>query len=134
MPTIPCHLTAGHKSDVAGLVQQGLCTKFYPELYGDPLQSGALRRPAARPGGPPYDAHVPHPVRADRSLTNPHPSRLSPDHPLREEILDRHEAALAAGKPGYLDPGSGLFVLTAAYLLAQGRCCQSGCRHCPYLR
>ena len=28
---------------------------------------------------------------------------------------------------------SGLFVLSAAYLAARGSCCDSGCRHCPYL-
>jgi hypothetical protein len=37
------------------------------------------------------------------------------------------------GDPGYLDPESGLFVLTAAYLLERSHCCQSGCRHCPYV-
>ena len=44
-----------------------------------------------------------------------------------------HEEAVAAGDPGYLDPSTGLFVLTAEYLQARGRCCTEGCRHCPYL-
>ena len=44
----------------------------------------------------------------------------------------RHAAAVGAGEPGYTDPDSGLFVLTAAYLAARGECCGSGCRHCPY--
>ncbi len=26
----------------------------------------------------------------------------------------------------------GLMVMTEHYLLKQGRCCQSGCLHCPY--
>ena len=26
----------------------------------------------------------------------------------------------------------GLMVLTAAYLLKRGYCCENGCRHCPY--
>lgn len=30
----------------------------------------------------------------------------------------------------YLDGGR--WVFTAAYHLARGSCCQSGCRHCPY--
>lgn len=47
-------------------------------------------------------------------------------------IRAAHDAAVAAGEPGYLDPDSGLFVLTAAHLAAQGTCCGSGCRHCPY--
>ena len=45
---------------------------------------------------------------------------------------EAHDAAVAAGEPGYLDPVSGLFVMTSAYLLARGFCCGSGCRHCPY--
>jgi Family of unknown function (DUF5522) len=47
-------------------------------------------------------------------------------------ILDRHHAAVAAGDPGYLDPATGLFVLTASTLWERGECCDSGCRHCPY--
>ena len=43
-----------------------------------------------------------------------------------------HDRAVAAGEPGYLDPDSGLFVLTAAYLRARGTCCGNGCRHCPW--
>lgn len=70
---------------------------------------------------------------ADRPLAEPHPSRLPPDHPHRAEILRRHAAAVAAGEAGYTDPGTGLFVLTAAYLAARGTCCDSGCRHCPYV-
>jgi len=27
---------------------------------------------------------------------------------------------------------NGLMVLTEAYLLRRGKCCGSGCRHCPY--
>ena len=43
-----------------------------------------------------------------------------------------HDRAVAAGEPGYLDPTSGLFVLTAAYLRERGTCCGNGCRHCPW--
>ena len=43
-----------------------------------------------------------------------------------------HDRAVARGDPGYVDPGSGLFVLTSTYLASRGRCCGSGCRHCPY--
>jgi hypothetical protein len=70
---------------------------------------------------------------ADRELDEPSASRLPLDHPDREEVLARHAAAVAAGEPGYLDPATGLFVLTAAYLAARGTCCGSGCRHCPYV-
>jgi hypothetical protein len=70
--------------------------------------------------------------RAPRELTEPHPSRLSCDHPHRAEILAAHSAALAAGQAGYPDPQTGLFVLTAGYLAQRGTCCSRGCRHCPY--
>ncbi|MGQ0617145.1 MAG: DUF5522 domain-containing protein [Acidimicrobiia bacterium] len=70
---------------------------------------------------------------APRSLSEPHPSRLDPLDPRRTAILAAHAAAVAAGELGYLDPGTGLFVLTAAYLLDRGDCCDQGCRHCPYV-
>jgi hypothetical protein len=67
-----------------------------------------------------------------RALTEPHPSRLSEAHPRRAEILSAHRVALDAGDAGYLDPESGLFVLTAGFLARRGTCCGRGCRHCPY--
>jgi hypothetical protein len=70
---------------------------------------------------------------ADRPLTEPHPSRLDPARPDRAAILAAHEAAMAAGEDGYLDPSTGLFVFTAKYHADRGSCCDSGCRHCPYL-
>jgi hypothetical protein len=45
-----------------------------------------------------------------------------------------HDQAVREGEDGYVDPESGLFVFTAAYLAARGTCCDSGCRHCPYRR
>lgn len=70
---------------------------------------------------------------ADRPLTEPHPARLPAGHPHRAAILAAHTAALDAGNAGYLDPGTGLFVLTAGFLARRGTCCDQGCRHCPYL-
>ncbi len=70
---------------------------------------------------------------AARPLDRPHPSRLAPDHPRRTEILDAHRRAMSRGEPGYLDPDTGLFVLTAAHLAERQQCCGSGCRHCPYV-
>jgi hypothetical protein len=67
----------------------------------------------------------------DRRL--PHPDRLPADAPARAEILARHDAALDAGEPGYVDPATGLYVMTAATHWARGSCCDSGCRHCPYI-
>jgi hypothetical protein len=51
---------------------------------------------------------------------------------LSAEVVAAHDAAVAAGEAGYIDPDSGLFVLTAAYLADRGTCCDQGCRHCPY--
>jgi hypothetical protein len=70
---------------------------------------------------------------SERTLDEPHPSRLPLDHPRREEILAAHHAAMVRGDPGYTDPETSLFVLTAAYLRERASCCDSGCRHCPYL-
>lgn len=73
------------------------------------------------------------PVSGGRGPNEPHPDRLAPDAPGREAILAAHAAALRAGEAGYLDPVTGLFVLTSGHLLARGTCCELGCRHCPYL-
>ncbi len=70
---------------------------------------------------------------ADRSVFEPHPSRLPLTMPRRDEILAAHAAAVAAGEDTYVDPGTGFTVFTATYHLARGTCCDSGCRHCPYL-
>jgi hypothetical protein len=67
-----------------------------------------------------------------RPLDEPHPSRLPVEHPRRDEILAAHAGALAAGEACYLDPATGLSVLTAATLAARGDCCNQGCRHCPF--
>ncbi len=63
----------------------------------------------------------------------PHPRRLSEQHPQRLEILRRHESALGRGEPVYTDPVSGFSVFTADFLASRGYCCESGCRHCPYV-
>jgi hypothetical protein len=43
-----------------------------------------------------------------------------------------HAQAISDGEDGYLDPATGLFVLTADFLARRGYCCGNGCRHCPY--
>ena len=43
-----------------------------------------------------------------------------------------HERACAAGQLFYTDPGSGLSVMTRVAHERRGRCCGSGCRHCPF--
>jgi hypothetical protein len=70
---------------------------------------------------------------ADRPLSEPHRDRLSTDTPDFAEIVAAHELAMSRGESGYTDPRSGLFVLAATYLVSRGHCCDSGCRHCPYV-
>lgn len=62
----------------------------------------------------------------------PAPTRLDPSRPDRDEILRRHEAAMAAALSTYRDPATGYTVMTADYLAERGYCCNSGCRHCPW--
>jgi hypothetical protein len=49
-----------------------------------------------------------------------------------ERWREAHDRAVEAGEEGYVDPSTGFFVFTELGLLARGRCCGSGCRHCPY--
>lgn len=70
---------------------------------------------------------------ADRPLDEPHPDRLTEDHAARGAVLAAHRAALGSGAPGYIDPVSGLWVMTARYLADRGTCCHTRCRHCPYV-
>jgi hypothetical protein len=65
-------------------------------------------------------------------LDQPHPTRLAPTAPGYDAILSAHRAALSDGDSGYIDPVSGWFVFTAAYLAGRD-CCDCGCRHCPYI-
>ncbi len=63
----------------------------------------------------------------------PHATRLSAQHPRFTEIMRRHAAAVAGGVPCYDDPATHLSVFTASFLAERGYCCDSGCRHCPYV-
>jgi hypothetical protein len=92
-----------------------------------------MDRLSGLPRGGPYDRLMPKVVLADRPLTEPHPSRLDPRRPDRQAILAAHAAAMAADDDGYVDPSSGLFVFTARYLARRGSCCDTACRHCPYV-
>lgn len=71
------------------------------------------------------------PLPTDRR--QPHPDRLPPWTPGRDAVLVAHERAMERGEQGYLDPITGLFVMTAQALWDRNRCCDSGCRHCPYI-
>ena len=50
------------------------------------------------------------------SFTRRTPARLPPSTPGYDAIVAAHETAIVNGEPGYLDPMTGLFVMTAAYL------------------
>jgi hypothetical protein len=67
------------------------------------------------------------------SVPRPHPSRLDPSRKDYEAIIEAHERAVEAGRSTYEDPSTGLLVLTVETHLARGMCCESGCRHCPYM-
>lgn len=43
-----------------------------------------------------------------------------------------HQRALEAGEKFYKDPDTGLMVMTELIHKQRGKCCGSGCRHCPY--
>jgi len=73
------------------------------------------------------------PERRDDWRRVPHPSRLAGATRV-SEIIERHDAALDAGMPTYIDPLSGYSVFTADFLERRKYCCDSGCRHCPYVR
>lgn len=77
-------------------------------------------------------SNEPPTLRADWRDT-PHPRRLKARDPQRAEILRRHAEAVGRGTPVYADPTSGLSVFTSCFLADRGYCCDSGCRHCPYL-
>lgn len=70
---------------------------------------------------------------ADRPLDQPSTKRLKPSHPLYGEIVRLHREAMGCGEPGYRDPTSGFFAFTAKFLADRGYCCNSGCRHCPFV-
>jgi len=47
-------------------------------------------------------------------------------------VWQLHDLAVAQGALSYLDPNNGFHVFTSSGLLAKGRCCGGGCRHCPF--
>ena len=49
-----------------------------------------------------------------------------------EDLYALHRAACDAHKESYTDPKTGYHVFTEYGLRKRGRCCGSGCRHCPY--
>jgi len=68
----------------------------------------------------------------ENGLSTPHPSRLASDDPGYGACLAAHRKAVDAGADTYLDPATGFVVMTAP-LLARRACCESRCRHCPWI-
>ena len=66
-------------------------------------------------------------------LDLPLPRRYSPRHRGYAEGMARHAAAVREGALSYRDPVTGFTVFTARFLADRGYCCDSGCRHCPYV-
>ena len=48
----------------------------------------------------------------------------------KEEPAAEGEPRFVEGRDFYFE--NGLMVLTAAFLLRRGYCCENGCRNCPY--
>ena len=69
----------------------------------------------------------------ENAIPRPHESRLDPTRPDYAAIIDAHDYAVHSGCPAYRDPSTGLVVLTVAAHIARGTCCDSGCRHCPFV-
>jgi uncharacterized protein DUF5522 len=72
-------------------------------------------------------------ARLPAPLADPDPGRLDAGRADHAAILAAHRRAMELGEDGYPDPATGWFCFTAAYLWQRGSCCDSGCRHCPYV-
>lgn len=51
---------------------------------------------------------------------------------LTKKQRQAHEEAVSKKEFWYLDPETGVKVLTAYFLCERRYCCKSFCRHCPY--
>ncbi|KAJ5074295.1 hypothetical protein M0811_00924 [Anaeramoeba ignava] len=70
----------------------------------------------------------------NRRLTNDEIEIIEKKGPneLQKIINERHDKAQLKGEKMYVDPKTGLFVMTRDALLERGTCCGNKCRHCPY--
>jgi len=87
------------------------CQRSSPESWAGPCWCDAVpRSPAvARPGGSASPAC------------------------LCQACLTASPGVTSDGPDSYRDPVTGYQVFTAAYHLRRGSCCESGCRHCPWI-
>jgi hypothetical protein len=51
---------------------------------------------------------------------------------LSPEIEELHRLACVQEKDSYIDPKTGYKVFTSEFHKKRGKCCGSGCRHCPF--
>ena len=72
------------------------------------------------------------PLRDQYLRAAPH-ATLGAASPLRRDHATRHAAAVAGGVRATTIRRRDLSVFTAAFLAERGYCCDSGCRHCPYV-
>eukprot|EP00187_Rhodella_violacea_P000115 CAMPEP_0174902446 /NCGR_PEP_ID=MMETSP0167-20121228/37840_1 /TAXON_ID=38298 /ORGANISM="Rhodella maculata, Strain CCMP736" /LENGTH=337 /DNA_ID=CAMNT_0016144453 /DNA_START=6 /DNA_END=1019 /DNA_ORIENTATION=- len=82
---------------------------FVPADLNDAWTKVALR-------APPSDAPAPD-------------SKTAPDI---EDFFQVHSEACQRGETTYMDPATGYNVFTELAHKLRGKCCGSGCRHCPY--
>ena len=68
----------------------------------------------------------------DDGIDTPHPDRFSSDDQRFDDCMAAHRLAIVNGQQGYIDPFTGLFVMTAEHLAARS-CCENRCRHCPWV-
>ncbi|KAF3690722.1 putative protein C1orf53 [Channa argus] len=94
-------------------------------LRGDSGDSGVLRINGDR-----SEAESSEEVTGSTGAANQHAPRKFTE----EELITHriHREACEAKKQMYVDPSSGYKVFTEYAHLQRGKCCGSGCRHCPY--
>ena len=59
--------------------------------------------------------------------------RFNYGDPHARERLERYLASLKEGSDFYFDVPTGFLVMSALKHIKRGFCCNSGCRHCPYI-
>ncbi len=70
-------------------------------------------------------------VRVD-GLDTPLTERFCSDMPGFDVSMAAHAEALESGEDYYIDPQTGLLVMSSQYLADRGPCCENYCRHCPF--
>ncbi len=63
----------------------------------------------------------------------PSAKRFNYTDPNAQARLELYLESLEAGSDFYFDVPSGFLVMTALKHIKRGFCCNSGCRHCPYI-